>query len=110
VKLAEAIIAWTPARAPNTRAGQVQIGRLVPKDQHEWTALYTHTGGAANRAVRQLSGSEAVARTFIEFHTLVMRDGIDPRTAHEAFLVIDEYAMHISPDISGARGMLNEDT
>jgi hypothetical protein len=109
MKIAEALIAWTPAGVESPRAGQVQIGRLVGTDQHEWTASYTHAGGAANRAVRQLSGAEAVARTFVEFHTLVTRDGIDPRTAHEAFLVIDEYTTHISPDIPGARGPLEED-
>lgn len=40
---------------------------------------------------------------FVDFHTIVVRDGIDPSVAHEAFLAIDEYTMTISPDIPGAR-------
>jgi hypothetical protein len=39
---------------------------------------------------------------FIQFHTAVIRDGIDPQRAHKAFLAIDEYRQRISPDIQGA--------
>jgi hypothetical protein len=39
---------------------------------------------------------------FIDFHTLTVRDGIDPKAAHEAFLAIDEYRQRISHDILGA--------
>jgi len=34
---------------------------------------------------------------------MVVGDGVDPQVAHAAFLAIDEYAEHISPDIPGAR-------
>jgi hypothetical protein len=39
---------------------------------------------------------------FINFHTLIVRDGIPIEKAHRAFLAIDEYREHISPDIPGA--------
>ncbi|MEX1180588.1 MAG: hypothetical protein WEB63_07240 [Cucumibacter sp.] len=39
---------------------------------------------------------------FIEFHTLVVRDGISLDEAHGAFLAIDEYRAMIAPDIPGA--------
>jgi hypothetical protein len=39
---------------------------------------------------------------FVLFNTLVIRDGIDPNRAHEAFLAIDEYRQTISPEIPGA--------
>jgi hypothetical protein len=39
---------------------------------------------------------------FVLFNTLVIRDGIDPARAHEAFLAIDEYRRTISPDAPGA--------
>jgi hypothetical protein len=39
---------------------------------------------------------------FIDFHTLVVGDGIDPLAAHAEFLKIDEYRRRISPDIDGA--------
>jgi hypothetical protein len=55
-----------------------------------------------------MRGWQAVAMTFIEFNTIVARDGIDPKTAHEAFLAIDEYAERISPDMPGARERVRE--
>jgi hypothetical protein len=39
---------------------------------------------------------------FILFNTPVVRDGINPKAAHAAFLEIDEYRMAISPEIPGA--------
>ena len=39
---------------------------------------------------------------FILFNTLVVRDGINPKAAHAAFLEIDEYRMAISPESPGA--------
>lgn len=45
-------------------------------------------------------------RLFLEFHTLVVRDGIDPQALHKEFLKIDEYCWHLAPDVEGA---LNRD-
>jgi hypothetical protein len=39
---------------------------------------------------------------FILFNTVTVRDGIDVKKAHKAFLQIDEYRAAISPDIPGA--------
>ena len=39
---------------------------------------------------------------FIEFNTIVVRDQIPVKAAHDAFLAIDEYRERISPDIPGA--------
>jgi hypothetical protein len=41
-------------------------------------------------------------RLFLEFHTLVVRDGIDPHALHKEFLKIDEYRWHLAPDVEGA--------
>jgi hypothetical protein len=43
---------------------------------------------------------------FLEFHTLVVRDGIDPQALHKEFLKIDEYRWRLAPDVEGA---LNRD-
>ena len=43
-----------------------------------------------------------IARLFIDFQTVVVRDGIDPQVAHRAFLAIDEYRFRIAPDTEGA--------
>ena len=63
---------------------------------------YSRTGGAAFVAVRKMTGLKSELRLFVEFQTLVVRDGIDPQEAHKAFLVVDEYRKLIAPDIVGA--------
>lgn len=104
MKYSEALIAWTPVRhrhRPET-TGQLQVGPLLSLSENRWAKRFSCSGGAAYVATRKLAGDQAVARLFIEFHTLVVRDGIDPQAAHEAFLAIDEYRKSISPDIEGA--------
>lgn len=107
MKACEALIAWTPADPvpgfpPDPMAGKVRVGLRANKGQRCWADAYEMTGGADFPEVRALRGDASKARLFIDFHTLVVRDGIDPKAAHEAFLVIDEYRTSISHDISGA--------
>jgi hypothetical protein len=45
---------------------------------------------------------QQVAFMFVDFHMLVVDDGIDPQVAHQAFLAIDEYRPTISNHIPGA--------
>lgn len=104
MKAKDALIAWTPADfRDDPSAGQVKVGPAPNEPAPEWLAMFAYTGGAAYALVRNLTGDAAKARLFIDFNTLVVRDGIDPQVAHEAFLLIDEYAESISPDIAGAR-------
>lgn len=105
MKAAEALIAWTPAHIEgHATAGQVKVGNLLSQENpKDWSRPYLMTGGAAEVRRRELEGWEAVAFVFIEFNTIVARDGVDPKVAHEAFLAIDEYAERISPDMPGAR-------
>lgn len=60
------------------------------------------TGGACCRHVQEARGVKAAFHLMTEFHTIVVRDGVDPQEAHQAFLVIDEYRRRIAPDIPGA--------
>jgi hypothetical protein len=99
MKLAESVIAWTPATADSPTTGMVRVGALIKPDQEDWTASYLCTGGGAYLGVRKLSKPEAVAWTFIEFHLLVARDGIPVDRAHNAFLAIEEYVDNIPPDM-----------
>lgn len=39
---------------------------------------------------------------FVQFNTMVVRDGVDPLTAHRALLRVDAYRKTISPDMEGA--------
>jgi len=58
--------------------------------------------GACLTDWRHASSEQLKALVLAVFHALVVRDGIHPEAAHQAFLVIDEYREIISPDIEGA--------
>lgn len=104
MKAREALIAWTPASWQGwPTAGMVKVGPLISgKDAADWSDPYGMTGGAAYVAVRKMEGYQSKAKLFIDFHTVVVRDGVDAQEAHKAFLVVDEYRSAISPDIDGA--------
>ena len=110
MNVAEAMIAWTPIHATKTTsAGTLKVGPLLQPGDADWTRPFLYTGGASETHVRALTGRKAVARIFIEFNTLVARDGLSPQLVHEAFLVIDEYADNISPDMPGSRWPKEDD-
>ena len=44
-----------------------------------------------------MTGWKRIAAVFIDFHNLVVHEGISPDVAHKAFLAIDEYARYVSP-------------
>ena len=102
MKQIEAIIAWTPARWAEMRpetAGRVAV---LPLAEMGAAKRYMMRAGAGSSGLRALSEEARIARLFIDFQTLVVRDGIDPQSAHHAFLAIDEYRYRISPDTEGA--------
>lgn len=103
MKASEALIAWTPADYGTPTAGTVKVGPLIEVGKRDWSDPYAYTGGASIVERREMVGAEAQLWVFTDFHTIVVRDGIKPEVAHEAFLAIDEYAYGISPDIEGAR-------
>ncbi|WP_336487557.1 hypothetical protein [Methylobacterium nigriterrae] len=103
MKQLEAIIAWTPARWADLRpdtAGQVAI--LPHPDPEGHARRFMMSAGASSSALHALPEEQRIARLFIDFNTLVVRDGIDPQAAHRAFLAIDEYRFRIAPDTEGA--------
>lgn len=103
MRACEAMIAWTPAfRTEDPMAGKVKIGYLLSAGEPDWTAPYAYTGGAAHMDRRALRGDASIKMLFVDFHTLVVRDGISLEVAHDAFLAIDDYAEVISSDIAGA--------
>lgn len=102
MKQLEAIIAWTPARWADLRpetAGQVVV---LPLGEAQEAKRFAMRAGASSSALAVLSEEERITRLFIEFQTLVVRDGIDVQAAHRAFLAIDEYRFRIAPDTEGA--------
>lgn len=79
--------------------GAVEVG-LFP-DKTRWTDRYEFTDGCC---MLDWKPEDRVQQMFIVFHTLVVRDGIDPQRAHREFLKIAEYRRKISADIEGADG------
>jgi hypothetical protein len=103
LRFRDALIAWTPAHyRESPLAGQILVTRLGHDIRVDQAGRHAMTGGAAYVKVRNMRGSEAVAQVFIDFHTIVVRDGLDPVTVHRAFLNIEEYRDRISPDIEGS--------
>lgn len=94
----DTVVAWTPAGwgGRHETQGQVRLAPRPPFDAVKPFAFWTYA------SKRGQCPDQALAQVFIQFHTMVVRDGIDPRVAHEALLGIDEYAAAIAPDVEGA--------
>lgn len=91
----EWMVAWEPA------SGEVKIGSCP--DLTGWSNRYPMSSGCCNAGRRhQMSPRGKVMMLLIDFHKLVVRDGVDPQNAHREFLKIDEYRRRIAPDITGA--------
>jgi hypothetical protein len=103
MKQLEAMIAWTPKHwadvKPDT-AGKVVVVRFP--NEAGLSDRYAMTGGACYAEQHRAPEWQRIAMLFIEFNTIVVRDGIDPQEAHHAFLAIDEYRLKIAPDQQGA--------
>ncbi len=93
MKILECMYGW------NT-GGDVKVGPWP--DQTGWSDDYELTGGACYRHWHEMTPEVQALSLFIEFHTMVVRDRVDPQKAHAAFLKIYEYRRLIAPDILGA--------
>lgn len=102
MKAAEATIAWTPAGAGPSSKGHATAGQVKVCPRPPYSSVDPYGGWVYAGADGSDPDVSDVAMVFINFHTIVVRDGVDPQVAHEAFLVIDEYRERISPDIPGA--------
>lgn len=103
MKLAEAMIAWTPRyelRSDDPTFGRVRVGHWP--DESGWSDPYAYTDGMCMKTWRDADADRRLALLFILFNTMIIRDGIDPAEAHSALLVIDEYREAIPPDQPGA--------
>lgn len=112
MKYADAYIAWSPGkgsgwwRTDTKNPGTVKV--VYRPMQSGWDDGFLFTGGACYKVVQEAKGDDAVARLFIEWHHIVLRDRVDPEVAHQAFLAIDEYRDALAADIPGstARGLM----
>jgi hypothetical protein len=111
MKARDAHILWTPAdckrrllRRGDHPPGSVKVLRFLSDGDRQETQRYKRDAGASFIDWRHRSSEQLKALVLAEFHALVVRDGIHPHAAHQAFLVINEYREVISSDIEGADG------
>jgi hypothetical protein len=105
MKAKDADVVWVPRYKGQKSAhvGEVRV-------EHHYSRWQDYPGGNSWMPVTYLDGGEKAPRgelrkllgIFIMFNSLVVRDGINPKRVHEAFLMIDEYRRTISPDIPGS--------
>jgi hypothetical protein len=86
-------VAWNEQAKASSAGSAVEVG----KSAGDWTDGYNNAQGPEGRTLE-----EKVAHLFITFHTLVVRDRVDPLKAHREFLKIDEYRRRIDSEIEGA--------
>ncbi len=89
------MVAWNPGEP-----GSVEVGCWP--DLTGLSCRLDFTTGCCELVRHKWPEDRKVMMMFIDFHTLIVRDGVDPQTAHREFLKIDEYRRRISPDIDGA--------
>ena len=102
------MVAWNPKHStsaldaldPTRKAGAVKVGRWP--DEKGWSDKFDSTAGCDWTATSKMDLLGKVMMMFIDFHTLVVRDGIDPQVLHKEFLKIDEYRYRIPFDMEGA--------
>jgi hypothetical protein len=109
MKAAEARIAWTPVWASEyrgARRGEVWCGSAkvdralrISRRYAQWDEVAFSGRDTPDHWPPDLSGAFAA---FVRFHTMVVRDGIDPKVAQRALLCVDEFRQRMSPDIEGA--------
>lgn len=95
-------VAWNPYPELETdlrSIGLVKVGAWP--DENGWSDKYEFTDGCC---MLDWKRENRALQMFVVFHTLIVRDGIDPQKAHREFLKIDEYRRRISVDIDGATG------
>ncbi|MCJ2098442.1 hypothetical protein [Methylobacterium sp. E-046] len=103
MKQLEALIAWTPTHWEDVKPDTVGKVVVVPfPDETGLSNLYAMTGGACYADQHSAPEWQRLAMLFIDFNTIVVRDGINPQEAHRAFIAIDEYRLKIAPDQQGA--------
>lgn len=89
----ECMIAWN-------LYGDIEVGPWP--DEIGWSKRFKFTSGACYQERHECGLQMNALSVLVDFHTIVIRDGVDPAKAHREFLKIREYRYHISPDISGA--------
>lgn len=98
MKYLESMIAWTsPDHDWKGTGGKIEAGPWP--DKTGWSDKYFYTAGACDSHVHKFTPEKLAVVMFSNFHAIIIRDGIDAKDAHKAFMKIDEFRKHICPDI-----------
>jgi hypothetical protein len=93
IMLKNALIAY------NCHSKDVKVGHLIQSGQPDWAWPYQMTTGAAFFDVRRMKGLRARHYVMSTFISLVVRDGVDLKSAYEAFWQIKEFREAIPEDM-----------
>ncbi len=96
------MVAYNPGEPDSVKVGPWP-------DRTGWSCQLDFTMGCCELARHGWPEDRKVAMMFIDFHTIVVGDRMDPQAVHREFLKIDEYRRRISPDIDGVADSLIED-
>jgi hypothetical protein len=89
MKAIEAMITWEEADSGGPNAGQVLVIRHA-RDRRDDIGL-ANSIGACDAEWHEMSDRDRVLQLYLQFHSLVAYDGIDPQIAHREFSKIDEF-------------------
>jgi hypothetical protein len=93
VPLEIAMIGWTPTH--HSRVGVPGRVAIIPqnndrKDYFKWLGV-TDSSGAVWSEWGEMDTKQRLMKLYIEAWHMVCRDGISPKTMHQALMVIPEY-------------------
>lgn len=93
MKFKNAMIAWNIG-------GGIQV---VPWPDYDQVARHLRMScGACFTETENYTPEQCISQVFIDFATIIVRDGVCPKKAHKAFLLIDEYRDCIAADARGS--------
>lgn len=95
------MVAWTPMGKPQhgeAKPGSIEVGPWP--DKTGWSDRYPFTTGCCELPRLDWTEKQRAFQLLLDFHTIVVHDGIDPRKAHVEFMKIDDYRERISPELA----------
>lgn len=97
MKLKDVRIEWTPAgHEPPRKPGVLVYHSNAPIRSGRRYAYFL------KQDYSQLSPLRARLQMMIDFHKIVVRDGLNPGEVHREFLKIEEFRRIVAPDCVGA--------
>ena len=97
MRAVDAVITWTPdiPDMPKDLRGKVSVSSFPLRGK---ARRHLMTRGAGDSDWDNASPEVLEKAIFVEYNTLVARDGINPKLAHREFRKIYEYRQNIAPD------------